>query len=94
MIITDADIVTIFGNLLNKSKSREEVARWANSIREAEDASMLKYVPIEREPDIWEAILFLAGVDFKDAPNEYLHSENDVKKALMKFQKKMNASHF
>ena len=87
MIIADTDIVTAFDNLLNKFKSREEVARWARSIRDAEDASMLEYVPINREFDIWEAILFLEGVDFKDTPNEYLHNERDIKNAFMKFQK-------
>ncbi|MBW2570682.1 MAG: DNA-binding protein [Deltaproteobacteria bacterium] len=61
-------------------RSREEISDWARILREAEDNSNLYYEPREAEKKIWDAILYLEGVDLKDGPDTYLHINEDFNK--------------
>ncbi len=72
-----SDISQAFDDLISGSKSREAVAAWATSLREAEDARRIRYEPASEEKRIWNAILYLTGVDLKSSPTDYLHSKND-----------------
>ena len=77
MTISLEQIRMAFADLIQGVKSREEISNWAVTLREAEDSSTLVYDPPEAESLIWEAILYLEGVDLKDAPDSYLHTVDD-----------------
>lgn len=43
-----------------------------------EDDGTLVYEPALDEDKIWNALLFLSGIDLKDTPYTYLHSLEDI----------------
>lgn len=69
------DIKNAFDNLINKSKSREELANWASKLQFSEDLDELEYDPPNEESKIWDGIEYLMGVDLKDIDGSYLHSQ-------------------
>jgi hypothetical protein len=71
-------IRTKFDEILSAMITRESVSDWARELREASDRNELTISPIEEKRRIWKALLFLEGVDMKDAPNSYLHNEEDI----------------
>ena len=77
MTITLSDISEAFTDLISGAKSRETIAAWATTLREAEDSHQLQYEPSVEETRIWNAILYLTGVDLKTSPSNYLHNTND-----------------
>ena len=74
MTVTKAEISAMFDALLDGTRSREEIARWAQERRRADDQRMLVYEPTAAESQIWEGILYLIGVDTEVAPGSYLFS--------------------
>lgn len=70
--------------LLNKERSREQVAEWAFDLMKADDNNELEYEPMQDEELLWDSIDFLQGVDLKDTPNSYLHNEEDIQGFLQK----------
>ena len=77
----EVDLTTIqrkFDAILAASETRESVSNWARELREADDRQQLKIVPASDKQRLWNAILFLEGVDLKDAPDSYLHNEEDI----------------
>jgi hypothetical protein len=79
MEISLLEIRVLFDKLIAQQLTREEIANSARKLREAEDEQALVYVPKSDENAIWEAILFLEGVDLKDSPETYLHNVEDFK---------------
>ena len=77
MIITLPDITRAFEDLISGAKSRETIAAWATSLRNAENSRQLQYEPAPEETRIWNAILYLTGVDLKTSPSNYLHNTDD-----------------
>lgn len=77
MRVTTKDIVTAFDDLLTGARSREEIASWAASACAADDGEGLEYAPQGAEDVIWDALLYLMGVDMQDAPGSYLHVQGD-----------------
>ena len=73
MNITLDDIRKKFDALQSGLESREEVADFALRAMKADDAQSLK-MDAASSDKIWEAILYLSGVDLKDTPDSYLHS--------------------
>ncbi|UWU16985.1 hypothetical protein N2599_29725 (plasmid) [Rhizobium sullae] len=69
-----------FDGLCSGSASREEVARFASRAIEADDIGKL-HMEKSNEAKIWEAILYLSGVDLMDVPGEYLHTVSDFENA-------------
>lgn len=79
MQISIDEIRQKFTELISGSVSRESISDWALSRRKAEDDGQLEYVPPSDESKIWDAILYLWGVDSKVSPTEYLHCEDDFR---------------
>ncbi len=79
MNITINDIRLIFDRVIAGSISREEASRVAQSYRECSDLNELVVIPESERKRAWNAIIFLNGVDLKDAPNSYLHNEEDIR---------------
>ncbi len=78
LIVSIYKIETLFEDLINQNRSREEIAGWALEALYAEDRRELIYEPKEEEDKIWKAIIYLTGVDL--LVNEegcYLHSLDD-----------------
>jgi hypothetical protein len=75
--ISTKDVEVAFDDLLSERRSREEIAAWVMSIRAKDDRGELQYDPPSAQSAIWRALEYLGGVDLKDAPDSYLHSEED-----------------
>jgi hypothetical protein len=76
--ISTSEVSAAFRELINGTRSREEVASWASRIRDADDTEGLQYVPPSAEVVLWDALEFLIGVDLKDGPDSYLHNLQDI----------------
>lgn len=87
MVITINQIQEAFSKLLSEKIARESVADWSSNLQRAFDDRDLIFEPKDAEEQIWDAILFLEGIDLKDAPNSYLHNEKDIQRYYKKFKK-------
>lgn len=76
MKVTLQDIQTKLEALISGLESREDIADFATQAMEANDSRTLE---MERgySDKIWDAILYMSGVDLKDEPDRYLHSVRD-----------------
>jgi hypothetical protein len=84
MDITIKEIKDILQRLMLDEISREEASSWAYNLRNAEDSNTLRYIPKESERIIWNAILFVEGIDLQNEPGVYLHDKNDIREYLQK----------
>jgi len=82
MEITLSDVRTVLQGVLDGSLTREAADRWAYSIVQKSEAGDLIFFPAEDEKKIWSGVMYLYGVDSKEAPDEYLHTLDDVREAL------------
>ncbi|WP_103865327.1 hypothetical protein [Aquimarina sp. I32.4] len=80
------EIKSILEFILSDQISREEGSKLAFELRELSDNNLLDYSPKKDEDLIWEAILFIEGLDLKDSPNTYLHNEYDIKSYFKKLK--------
>ncbi|OWP63961.1 hypothetical protein CDA63_05705 [Hymenobacter amundsenii] len=83
--ITSSSIEEFLQGLLNHQTSREEASQWALNSREGLERRALKYFPASAESKIWDAVLFIEGIDLQDAPGSYLHNEEDIRLFLDQF---------
>jgi hypothetical protein len=73
----------VFKDVLNGRISREQADRWAYEVVQQEENGVVTYSPpVERER-IWAGVMYLYGIDTMMAPNAYLHSDDDIRKAMM-----------
>ncbi len=79
------DIVQILNDLISEKKTREEVSKWALVRQQAYDNDALVFDPCTKKKEIWNAIIFLIGVDLKDYDGSYLHSQVDFQDYKQKF---------
>lgn len=86
MTITITDIQNAFDELETGAKTREEIAEFAVRAMKCDDQGVLKMEPLSESKRIWEAIKYLSGVDLREEPDTYLHSNQDF--AI--FREKMN----
>jgi hypothetical protein len=77
MIVTIDDISQKFDDLISERTSREEIANFASQAMRANDQDLLILKPKSEKTKIWDAILYLSGVDLKDSPDSYLHIIDD-----------------
>ena len=77
MRLTLEDIQRAFADLESESKSREQIADFANEALRSNDAGTLQMEPQTEVARIWEAVKYLCGVDLKQSPNNYLHCVED-----------------
>lgn len=83
MNISRNDIRAIFLALLDGHMSRDAADRWARSVVKEQEAGTLIYVPASDEERIWNAVMFLYGVDLKHSPaGDFLDSEEAIKDAM------------
>jgi hypothetical protein len=74
----------MFEDVLSGRISREEADRWAYALVKEDEARTLIYSPRSDRDRIFAGIMYLYGVDLKDSPNSYLHSEDDIRTAMEK----------
>lgn len=72
----------IFDDVLEGRMTREAADRWAYGVVKQAEAGSLTYVPLQERGRIWDAIMYLYGIDTMESPGEYLHSEDDIRSAL------------
>lgn len=72
----------MFEDVLSGHISREEADVWAYSLVKEDEVENLIYVPDSDRHRIFAGIMYLYGVDLKDSPDSYLHSEDDIRTAM------------
>lgn len=71
-----------FTDVLEGRMSREDADRWAHTILQQEELGELNCVPTSDKTRIWAGVMYLYGIDAKDSPNEYLHTDEDIRLAM------------
>ena len=77
MRVTRNDIAKQFDALIEGTRSREDIEKWAEARIHAQDLGELVYEPPTAEDQLWRAIQYLLGVALKASPSGYLHSVTD-----------------
>src|SRR5215475_8566963 len=73
----------VFEDVLNRRVSREQADRWAYAVIQEEETGVVKYSPPHARERIWAGLMYLYGIDTMKAPNVYLHSDDDIRDAMM-----------
>jgi len=73
----------VFEDLLNGSMLREQADRWAYAVVQEEETGVVTYLPPFERERIWAGVMYLYGINTMKAPNEYLHSNDDIREAMM-----------
>ena len=76
-------VLRVFEDLLNGSMLREQADRWAYAVVQEEETGVVTYSPPFEREHIWAGVMYLYGINTMKAPNEYLHSNNDIREAMM-----------
>ena len=84
MKVSLLEIINILDELIEDKLSREDASDWAKKRQFAEDNGELEYEPASKEQLIWDAVLYLEGVDLKDGPSSYLHVVDDFREYRFK----------
>jgi len=87
MIVTLNDITERLRSILTGDMTRESASDWATSQIELEDRRELHYSPDVLEDEIWQAIIFLAGIDLLVSPGTYLFGVEDIQGWISKLSK-------
>lgn len=72
----------VFRAVLTGQMTREAADRWAYALVQQSEAGSLIFVPQAEKERIWDAIMYLYGVDSMEAPGEYLHTDEDIQAAM------------
>ncbi|TCK36366.1 hypothetical protein B0G84_5363 [Paraburkholderia sp. BL8N3] len=72
----------VFEEMLAGRMSREEADRWAYLVMQQEEAGTLIYLPSSDKERIWSGVTYLYGVDLMESPDEYLHTDEDIRTAM------------
>jgi hypothetical protein len=62
---------------------REQADRWAYAVVQDEESGVVTYSPPRQRERIWAGVMYLYGIDAMKAPNAYLHSNDDIREAMM-----------
>lgn len=73
----------VFHALLDGRMTREAADRWAYGVIQLSEAGSLTYSPVTAKDRIWEGVTYLYGIDIMDAPGQYLHTEEDIRLAMV-----------
>src|ERR1700739_210299 len=73
----------VFEDVLSGRMSREQADRWAYAVVQEEETGVVKYAPPHARQRIWGGVMYLYGIDTMMAPNAYLHSDDDIRDAMM-----------
>src|SRR5260370_29142857 len=73
----------VFKDVLNGRMLREQADRWAYAVVQGEETGVVRYSPPRERERIWAGVMYLYGIDTMKAPNAYLHSNDDIRGAMM-----------
>ena len=73
----------VFEDVLNGRMSREQADRWAYAVVQEEETGVVHYSPPRARERVWAGVMYLYGIDAKRAPNAYLHSNDDIRQAMV-----------
>jgi hypothetical protein len=73
----------VFEDVLSGRTSREQADRWAYGVVKEEETGVVKYSPPRARERIWAGVMYLYGIDTMKAPNAYLHSDDDIREAMI-----------
>ena len=73
----------VFEDVLNGRMLREQADRWAYTVVREEETGVVTYSPLGERERIWAGVMYLYGIDTKKAPDTYLHSDDDIRDAMM-----------
>ena len=73
----------VFDDVLSGSMSREQADRWAFAVVLQEEAGVATYSPAHERDRIWAGVMYLYGIDTMKAPGDYLHSDTDIRAAMI-----------
>jgi hypothetical protein len=73
----------VFEDVLDGRMSREQADRWAYAVVQEEETGVVKFAPPRARERIWAGVMYLYGIDTMKAPNAYLHSDDDIRQAMM-----------
>ena len=73
----------VFKDVLNGHMLREQADRWAYAVVREEETGVVTYSPPRERERIWAGVMYLYGIDTMKAPNAYLHSNDDIREAMM-----------
>jgi hypothetical protein len=73
----------VFEDVLNGQMSREAADRWAYAVVQEEETGVVKYAPPRARERIWAGVMYLYGIDTMKAPSAYLHSDDDIREAMV-----------
>jgi hypothetical protein len=73
----------VFKDVLNGHMLREQADRWAYAVVREEETGVVTYSPPRERERIWAGVMYLYGIDTMKAPNTYLHSNDDIREAMM-----------
>ncbi|AOC56040.1 MULTISPECIES: DNA-binding protein [Bacillus] len=73
------DCINKIQKVLNGTMTREEVSDWAEIYVSADD-------PEVDDEKVWDMLILLSGIDLKDAPNSYFHTEEDLEEWIRKYK--------
>ena len=73
----------VFKDVLNGRMSREQADRWAYAVVREEETGVVTYSPSRERERIWAGVMYLYGIDTMKARNAYLHSNDDIREAMM-----------
>jgi hypothetical protein len=73
----------VFEDVLNGYMSREQADRWACAVVQEQEAGIVAFSPPHEREHIWAGVMYLFGIDAMKAPGAYLHSDDDIREAMM-----------
>lgn len=73
----------VFCDVLDGRMTREAADRWAYGVMQQSEAGSLTYSPATAKDRIWEGVMYLYGIDTMEAPGQYLHTEEDIRAAMV-----------
>src|ERR1700688_2886467 len=76
-------VCRVFEDVLSGAMSREQADRWAYAVVQEEETGVVTYSPPFERERIWAGVMYLYGINTMKAPNEYLHSKDDIREAMM-----------
>ena len=73
----------VFEDVLNGRMLREQADRWAYAVVREEETAVVTFSPPRERERIWAGVMYLYGIDTMKAPNAYLHSNDDIRDAMI-----------
>lgn len=82
MHISDLEVAYVFERLLSGELTRNDADRWAHSILKASEQSKIQFTPEKRREKIWDAVMYLYGIDLRSTDDDYMFSDQDIRGKL------------